>query len=138
MKDFLFPLAAVPFLAVLSRDDLTFWERVAEKWGIGFIGLGLFCVLAWWTAKREKALQDARDKRDAENQAERVALLARNNDLQVELLKAVNAHALKGEQLSRDGIKASNDHAAALRMLVRKMKRPCVMDIDLDEKEPEE
>lgn len=134
MKDLLFPLtASIPFLAAMSQDDLTFWERVAEKWGIGFIGLGLFCVLAWWTAKREKALQDARDKREAENQAERTGLLAKNNDLQAELLKAVNSHAKTAEQLSRDGIKASNDHASALRMLVRKMKRPCVEPINFDD-----
>lgn len=133
MKDFLLPLAsAVPFLAAMSREDMSFWEKIAEKWGIGVVGLGLFCGLAWWTAKRETALQQDRDAKEAANQAERINLLARNNELQAELLKAVNSHAKTGEQLSRDGIKASNDHAAALRMLVRKMQRPCVAPIDLD------
>jgi len=120
----------VPFLAVLTHDDLSFWERMLEKWGIGLIGLGLFVFLAKWTAKREENLQKARDEREKESQTERVALLARNNELQLELLKAINTHAKKAEDLTREATLANKDNAAAMRMLVRKMKRPCVNPID--------
>lgn len=127
MKDIF--LGLIPFssyIAVISQEDLTFWERIAEKWGIGFIGLGLFFFLAKWTAKRETTLQEQRDKKEAESLAERVALLTENNRLQGELLKAINSHATRAEQMTRDSMRATNDHAAALRQLVRKMKRPCV------------
>lgn len=137
MKDIF--LAFVPFtgwLAIVTREDMTFYERLFEKWGIGLIGLGLFFLLAKWTAKRETALQEQRDKKEAESLAERVGLLTENNRLQGELLKAINNHAQKNEQLARDGIKASNDHASALRQLVRKMKRPCVEAFDEKELDP--
>lgn len=120
----------IPFVAVITHEDLSFWERMLEKWGIGLVGLALVYFLAKWAAKREDRVQSDRDKRDDVNQAERVALLARNNELQVQLLNAINLHAKKAEDLTKEATKAANDNAAALRMLVRKMKRPCVNPID--------
>jgi hypothetical protein len=131
MKDIVF--AIIPFtsiVAVLTQEQVGFYEKLLEKWGIGLIGLGLFFALARWTARRETKLQEARDKKEAESLAERVGLLTENNRLQGELLKAINSHAQKAEQLTKEATKANSDHASALRMLLRKMKRPCVLEFD--------
>lgn len=132
MKDFA-PVIALPCLASVVTDNMTFWERMAEKWGIGLVGMALFFFLARWTARREAAdrvARDkkdaadlaARDKKDAEDREERRALMARNNELQETLIAAVNANARKFEAVAKDGIRATEDHANAVKNLVRKIR----------------
>lgn len=136
MRDLLLLTAAgVPTLfATVSQDNLNFWERILEKWGIGFIGLGLFLLLAWRTEKKAEKEQLARDARDQQDVAERKALAERNNQLQEQQLAIQTEHARRLEQLVKDGNKSVDDHASALRMLIRKMKRPCVGPIEEEEK----
>jgi hypothetical protein len=130
MRDFFLPLAAsLSIFATVEYNNLSFWERIAEKWGIGFVGLALLVLLAKWTANREAFLQKQRDEKDEAFQEERTRLLNVNNELQAELLKTMIRHASRAEQLTKDGLRASNDHASVLRMLVRKMKRPCIEPI---------
>lgn len=125
MKDFLAPFAvSLPFIAAVTQEELTFWERIAEKWGIGFIGLGLFAALAYWTAKRENALQATRDKRDADAQAERLALLTRNNELQEQAIEAQRKHANELKQIIRDGNKYQEDVGRELKNLARRVRCP--------------
>jgi hypothetical protein len=126
VKDTVALLLLAPLLATLDTEQLTFWERMLEKWGIGLVGIGAFCALAWWTNKRETKLQEERDKREAADRAERLALATRNNELQEAQLKALSDHAQRIEQLTKDGNRSRDDHASALRMLMRKFKRPCV------------
>lgn len=128
MKDLIFPLFAVQTLAI-AQDSLSTWERLAEKWGIGLVGLVLLYLLARWTARREENAAKERERRAAASDAERAALMTRNNELQEQQLAAQAQHARKLEMLVKDGNARADDHAAALRMLVRKMR--CVAGFDL-------
>jgi uncharacterized membrane protein YhiD involved in acid resistance len=128
MRDLLLPLAAAgPFFAALTQDEFTFWERMVEKWGIGLVGLGLFAYLAIWTKRREEKLQEERVAREERSHAERVSLLEKNNNLQQELIESMNSHGARNEQLIEASIKANNEHANAIRTLISRMKRPCVL-----------
>lgn len=84
----LYILSCVPLSVALAEVEvvrLELWERLAEKWGIGFVGLGLFCALAWWIAKREAKVQEARDD-------ERKELLNRNIELGERMLATHENH----------------------------------------------
>lgn len=153
MKDFLFPLLGFQFLATAISENNPLWERLLEKWGIGFIGIGLLYLLARWTASREAIVQKERQKREdlmaaeharlekervdreTASAAERAELLKRNNELQLEMINNMNAHAARLENLTKEGTRAINDSGAAMRMMVRKMKRPCVVPFELPEKD---
>lgn len=125
MRELILPLATIcPFIAAVSTDDLSFWERIAEKWGIGFIGLALFVLLARWTAKREDTLQAQRDAREAAGQAERVALLQRNNQLQELAIEAQAKHSTDLKQIIRDGNKHQADVGVELKNLARRVRCP--------------
>ena len=105
MKELLPPFAFLsPLVAALSQDELSFWERVAEKWGIAAISLALFCALAFWTGKREAALQKKRDEKDAQDHEERVKLAQLNNELTRQLV-----------QLTERQIKVQEDTVAELK-----------------------
>lgn len=123
MKDLLLPFAIIPsYMAALTMDNATFWERVAEKWGIGFIGLGLFLALSWWTVKREDAAADARSKRESAVDAERLAMQTEIRDLHREHLEQSRRHAAKLEQIIKDGNKAQSDLGIELKNLARRVK----------------
>jgi hypothetical protein len=127
MRDILLPLFGLQWLFASTMTDLApLWERLLEKWGIAFIGIALLAYLARWTAKREELARKERDKREAESAAERITLLQRNNQLQEESMKAQREHSLRLENLTKEVTKAVNDSGSGMRMLMRKMQRPCV------------
>lgn len=92
MKDFILPLIPVSGILAVGVEDMSFWERLAERWGIGFVGIALFVALALWTAKREEKAQAVRDKRDEANHLERV-------DLAKQLLEQSRLHAARLEEI---------------------------------------
>lgn len=157
MKEFLLPFFGFQFyVAATVEANNPLWERLLEKWGIGFIGIGLLYFLAQWTAKRDEefrkkqsereeevresliAVDRERSEREIASSAERAGLLARNNELQEQQLKTMSEHATRLEQLTKDGTKAVNDTGASMRMLVRKMQRPCVAPFTLEEQKDHE
>lgn len=156
MKDFIFPFFGFQFYVAAVSETNPLWERLLEKWGIGFIGIALLYFLARWTNKREEANQKKQNTREDEvrnslikvdkeraerelaSSQERAGLLARNNELQEEQIRNMAAHATRSEQLARDSIKAVNDTGAAMRMLVRKMQRPCVAPFTMAEQKEHE
>lgn len=124
MKEFLFPAAAFTGLAAIQQDAASFWERVAEKWGIGFVGLILLYFLARWTANREaKALLERTQREDAINK-ERLDLLKRNNELQEQHLEASRKHSTELKQIIRDGNKHQADVGVELKNLARRVRCP--------------
>jgi hypothetical protein len=134
MRDLLLSALSIPMLAAITRDDLSFWEKLLEKWGIGLIGIGLFCALAWWTARREKTLNEERVHREVDFQTTIVKLAQENNRLQEENKTQSLNHAHRLEGLILSGNVSREHHAAALRLLVRKLQKlPCVGDIDEQE-----
>jgi hypothetical protein len=124
MKDFILPMIPLSSLLAVTMDDAPFWERIAEKWGIGFVGLALFCALAYWTSKREDNLQAARDKRDTEALAERMALLTKNNELGEKMIQQHKDHSVRLEQIIKDGNKAQADVGVELKNLARRVRCP--------------
>jgi hypothetical protein len=124
MKDFILPMIPLSGLLAVTMEDAPFWERIAEKWGIGFVGLALFCALAFWTSKREDRLQAARDKRDVDAQAERLALLTKNNELGEKMIQQHKDHSLRLEQIIKDGNKAQTDVGVELKNLARRVRCP--------------
>jgi hypothetical protein len=88
MKELLPPFALVaPVFASVSQEQLSFWEKMMDKWGIALVSLTLFGALAWWTAKREQALQKRRDEKEAQDHQERVGLAEKNNELTAKLVQ---------------------------------------------------
>lgn len=157
MKESLFPFFGLQFyVASTVGVDNPLWERLLEKWGIGFVGILLLYFLARWTAKREDEFREKRDQREEEARkaliefnrerterevsacSERRVLLARNNELQEQQLQTMSDHASRLEQLTKDGTKAVNDTGASMRMLVRKMQRPCVAPFEFGEQKDQE
>jgi hypothetical protein len=131
MKDFIFTLFGVSLLGVVTNEDIGTWERLLEKWGIGLVGLVFFCVLAWWTAKRDEKDKVDRIRKEDANQEERKALLSENNDLQKAQIAMMEKHAQRIEQLTKEANRSRDDHSAALRMMFRKMSGlPCVGKIE--------
>lgn len=143
MKELLIPISLLPILAV-TQESATFWERMAERWGIGLVGMALFFFMAKWAAKRETeaskkqnareekvresliALDRERADRELASSNERAALLARNNELQTEQINNMAAHATRIEQLTKETTKAITDSGSSMRMLVRYLQsRPC-------------
>jgi Skp family chaperone for outer membrane proteins len=124
MKDFLFPAAAFTSLAVLQQETASFWERVAEKWGIGFVGMALLFFLAKWTAKREAAALLERDHREDAINKERLDLLKRNNELQEQHLAASQKHSTELKNIIKDGNKYQADVGVELKNLARRVNCP--------------
>lgn len=151
MKEFIFPFFGLQFYVAAISETNPLWERLLEKWGIGFIGIALLYFLAKWTGRREEANQKTQNAREDEvrnalikvdkeraerelaSSQERAGLLARNNELQEEQIRNMAAHAVRLEQLTKDGTKAVTDTGAAMRMLIRKMQRPCVAPFTIPE-----
>lgn len=79
-------------LLAVTSEDLSFWERVAEKWGIGFIGMGLFVGLAWWANKRDAKNQVARDARDD-------AMQKQNMELMKQIIDGSKEHSERLEEI---------------------------------------
>ena len=127
-----------------NPEQYSFWERIAEKWGIGAVGLGLFIAYAYVDHKKqaakdikeaEKAAEEKkeRQKREDDAQAERKALLEENNKLQKELLDHMVGHAKTLEGLIKDGNTAANNQAMEIKNLARKMQgKPCVRPNESD------
>lgn len=128
MRDFLLPLFGLNwfFAATTSPLENPLWERLLEKWGIAFIGIGLLFLFAKRTDRLAKEEQDKRDKQEAATTAERNALLVRNNELQEEQIANQKEHARTLVKVIKDGNKVITDSESATRMLMRHMDRPCV------------
>ncbi len=124
MKDFLFPAAAFTSFATIQGADAPFWERIAEKWGIGFVGLLLLYFLAKWTAKREATALLEREKRENTMNAERLAALNRNNELQEQHLAASQKHSIELKNIIKDGNKYQADVGVELKNLARRVNCP--------------
>lgn len=124
MKDFLFPAAAFTSLAAVQQDAASFWERIAEKWGIGFVGLLLLYFLAKWTANREAKALAERDKREDAINKERLDLLKRNNELQEQHLAATQKHSTELKNIIKDGNKYQADVGIELKNLARRVRCP--------------
>lgn len=115
-------------IAAASYQDASLWERAAERWGIGLVGLGLFIALAWLNEKKEVKREKERQDRDAAAQKERTELLSENNRLQSALLDHLVSHARILENLVKDGNKAANDQAQEMKNLSRKLhNKPCAI-----------
>ena len=124
MKDILLPFIPLSGLLADASPDATFWERIAEKWGIGFVGLALFVVLARFTMKRDDEREKKRDERDELEKAEKVALAKENNRLQQELLDQHRNHSRRLEALIKDGNKHQADVGQELKNLARRVRCP--------------
>ena len=124
MRDFVLAMIPISSMMAISANDAPFWERIAEKWGIGFIGLGLFLLLANWTVKREDKLQQIRDAREEESQRERINLLSKNNELAEKLITQHKDHSVRLEQIIKDGNKAQEDVGRELKNITRKIRCP--------------
>lgn len=135
MKDFFVTLAGLSFIGTaVEAAHVPTWEQLLEKWGIGFVGIALFALLARWTMLREERLQRERDARTAEEAATRKALAHELNTTQKEMLKQMNANAKRMEVLVRGSNLSADHHASALRMLIRAMNsRPCLTKLDITE-----
>lgn len=138
MKDFIFTtFGSVPIIAIISQDEIGTWEHLFEKWGIGLVGLGFFCVLAWWTAKREDCDKLERNKKEEENQAERKDLMKENIELQKAQITMMEKHITRVEQLTREANHSREDNSRALRMMFQKLGGlPCVVQLhksDIDD-----
>lgn len=131
MRDlFLTALLFPTTVAVITNEDLTFWEKMLERWGIGLVGMALFLALAYLTVKRENKLEKERLARELETSTAMTALSTRNNELLEAHHSLMSNHTIRLERLVRDGNLSREQHSAALRMLVRKMgKLPCVPDL---------
>ena len=103
---------------MFSAENLPLWERLLEKWGIGFIGLFLFGILAWWTYRREERAQIKRDKIEVESQSERMRLLNENNELTKKLIENSITHTGKLESLIASSIEAETSTRDQLKALV--------------------
>jgi flagellar biosynthesis/type III secretory pathway M-ring protein FliF/YscJ len=110
------------FIAGLGNAE--YWERIAEKWGIGFIGLALFIALAFWTVKREERLLKAREKREDSLQEERSIMMKKNNELVEQLVKQHKDHSVRLEQIIADGNRNQADVGRELKNLARKIRCP--------------
>ena len=108
----------------VSMQDGPFWESVAEKWGIGLVGLGLFIALAFWTTKREEKIQKARESREDASQAERTELMRHNIALGEKLIQQHRDHSDRLEQIIKDGNKAQADIGIELKNLSRCVRCP--------------
>lgn len=126
------------FALSVPREDYDFWEKQADKWGIAFVSLVFFTVLAYisWKAqqKREKALctaaialqkkEDDREERailrEDSAQAERVGLLKENNGFQLKLVEmnCVQTQAIK------DQTRANENLARSVKAMIRKVNCP--------------
>lgn len=124
MKEFLFPAAAFTGLAAMQQESATFWERIAEKWGIGFVGLVLLYFLARWTAAREAKALAERDRREDAINKERLALLQRNNELQEQNIIDSRKHSTELKQIIKDGNRAQADVGVELKNLARRVRCP--------------
>lgn len=125
MKEFLFPLVAIQALPLgMTETQYNFWDRMAERWGIGLVGLVLLFFLARWTSAREaKALVEQRNREDAMN-AERLAALERGNQLQEQAIAAQAKHSQEMKQIIRDGNKYQSDVGIELKNIARRVNCP--------------
>lgn len=123
MRDLLFiPFAAPVYYicqngTIFDKENFPLWERVLEKWGIGFIGLFLFGLLAIWTYRKEEKAALKREVREQQYQDERVKLIGENNDLTKQLIASANDHAVKLEGMLDRQIKAHETMSSELRHL---------------------
>lgn len=126
--------ASITFVAAYDPGQYSFWDRMAERWGIGLVGLVACFLLARWTMKREERREAKKEenekeekielkRREDEMQAERTRLLAENNRLTQELLTHLIGHAKTLEQITKDGNKAMNSQAEAMKNLIRKLSK---------------
>lgn len=111
-------------MLAVSVQDASFWERMAERWGIGLVGMALFVALAWWTTKKEEKAQTARDKRDEADHAERVELAMKNNELAEKLLQQSTDHAARLEGFLRETITSQNKVADELKNVAKFARCP--------------
>jgi flagellar biosynthesis/type III secretory pathway M-ring protein FliF/YscJ len=124
MKDLFQAVIPISSIVAMTVEDAPFWERIAEKWGIGLVGMALFIILARWTAKREEKLQEARDEREAAAQLERNALAQRNNELTSELLTQNREHSTRLEQIIAEGNRVQRELAEEIRNIARRVNCP--------------
>lgn len=104
MRDLLFipafaPVAYVAQQSIVNSETLPLWERLLEKWGIGFIGMALFAALAFWTYRKEERDRLKREQREEESQKERIELLKENNELTTKLITTQALHAAELEKI---------------------------------------
>lgn len=141
--EFMNPLYAlvvpVTVLAAYDPEHYSFWDRMAERWGIGLVGLAACFIIARWTMRREEYREAKKEEKEKEEKAERErkekewnderkALLAENNRLMQEQLTQSQASSTKLELLIKDQTKANNDQAMEMKNLARRMiGKPCVM-----------
>lgn len=130
MKDLLPATGIATGMLAQIPADHGFWERIFERWGIAAVSLALLWFLAKWTAKREDKAQEKRDKQDEAWQAERVSLLSRNNELLERQITQANEHSHQLKTLIKETNKQTADHAAAVRMMTLKFRRPCIIPDD--------
>jgi hypothetical protein len=137
MKDLFVTLAGLSVLGSAATDvPVNTWEHLLEKWGIGFVGMALFVLLARWTMNREERLQKERDARTQEEVEARKLLADELNSTQKEMLKQMTSNAKRMEYLVRLSHLSNDHHASSLRMLVRTLQsRPCMAKVTSDEME---
>lgn len=130
MKDLLFipafaPIAYIAQNSVVNQETLPLWERLLEKWGIGFIGMALFGALAYVTYRKEERDRIKREEREEAVNAERVELAKTNNTLTMQLVtyqithaaeleKILHANAATGREITLE-LQRLNDHLKGLK-----------------------
>lgn len=102
---------------LFDKESFPLWERLLEKWGIGFVGLLLFGLLAMWTYRKEEKAALKREAKEQQYQEERVKLIAENNELTKKLITNAESHATKLEGILEKQIKAHEVMSGEVRHL---------------------
>lgn len=128
MKDLLFIPAFAPFAyiaqnSIVNGETLPLWERLLEKWGIGFIGMALFGTLAFWTYRKEERDRLKREEREEQNNAERLALAKTNNDLTAQLITYQVTHAAELEKILHQNAATGREITLELQRLNDHLKK---------------
>lgn len=125
MKDLILPAFAIQSIPIaLTATEYSFWDRMAERWGIGLVGLVLLFFLARWTSKREAKTLAERDKREDALNKERLKALERNNELLEAQIAQQAKHSAELKQVIKDGNKYQADVGIELKNIARRVNCP--------------
>lgn len=117
------PVAYVAQTSIVNGETLPLWERLLEKWGIGFIGMALFGALAFWTYRKEERDRLKREEREEASNAERIKLATANNELMTKLALSQVAHAAELEKILHANAVTSREISLELQKLNDHLKR---------------
>lgn len=135
MRELVLPLALLPTILPTNAGEAETWWTIAQRNGVGFVFFILFLSLTALSIRRERKVEIARAKREADANAERIALQTQIRDLtQAQLtaseehgkrqLAQSTSHARKLEGIIEDGNKVQVELSANIKQLARKVNCP--------------